>query len=47
MCVLKEPFVLSSAVEKHKNQNIQNYNFACGPAWETLSLPMGGEEECI
>ncbi|PNF14992.1 hypothetical protein B7P43_G01525 [Cryptotermes secundus] len=28
-----EPFVFSSVVQKHKNQNIQNYNFACGSVW--------------
>jgi hypothetical protein len=27
------PSVFSSAVEKRKNYNIQDYNFACGSAW--------------
>jgi hypothetical protein len=26
-------FFFSSAVQKHKNLNIQNYNFACGSVW--------------
>jgi hypothetical protein len=25
--------VFSCAVERHKKQNIQDYNFACGSAW--------------
>jgi hypothetical protein len=28
-----EPSILSSAVEKHKNWNIQDYNFVCGSVW--------------
>jgi hypothetical protein len=29
----QEPSVFSSAVEKHKDYNIQDYNFACGSVW--------------
>jgi hypothetical protein len=31
--MLAKSFVFSAAVQKHKNYNIQNYNFACGSAW--------------
>ncbi|PNF27173.1 hypothetical protein B7P43_G07841 [Cryptotermes secundus] len=33
-----EPFVFSSGVQKHKNYNIQNYNFACGSVWSWILL---------
>jgi hypothetical protein len=31
--MLAEPSVFSSAVEKHKNQNKQDHNFAHGSVW--------------
>jgi hypothetical protein len=36
-----EPFVFSSAVYKRKNWNIQNYNFAFGFVWVSLTLRGG------
>jgi hypothetical protein len=33
MLNMAEPFVSSSAVEKHRNEYIQDYNFACGSVW--------------
>jgi hypothetical protein len=39
-----EAFVFSSAVEKCKNQKVQDYNFACGFIWsETWSLTLKEE----
>jgi hypothetical protein len=32
-------FFFSSAVYKHKNQNIQHYNFVCGSVWVWNLVP--------
>jgi hypothetical protein len=39
-----EPSVFLSAIEKRKNENIQDYNFSCGFVWcETWSLTLREE----